>query len=83
MTIALGMSSRADVGVSLLRLATDARSDSGPGTTAGWSYITVGVVLPLLLARTPRDRFYALLAVAVAAVAVGAVGFLLDSLFLI
>ncbi|MGW5365905.1 DUF6518 family protein [Actinopolymorpha pittospori] len=61
-------------GLRYLWLATDANSHSGPGTTAGWCYIAVGLLLPVVLARSMRDRCWALLALA-AGVCVAAAAF--------
>ncbi len=43
-----------------LWLAADANSNSGPGEIAGWSYIAVGVALPLILGRSMGERLRAL-----------------------
>ncbi|MFC0862399.1 DUF6518 family protein [Sphaerimonospora cavernae] len=60
-------------GAHFFSLASAANSHSGPGTTAGWCFIAVGVVLPLILARSLRDRLWALLTLAVCgALATGA-----------
>ncbi|MFI8004711.1 DUF6518 family protein [Streptomyces sp. NPDC086010] len=53
-------------GIHFLSLASDANSNSGPGRTAGYCYLAIGVILALALARTARDRIYALLALAAA-----------------
>ncbi|MCI2420816.1 DUF6518 family protein [Saccharopolyspora sp. K220] len=44
-----------------LWLATDANSNSGPGPVAGWCAIAIGVVLPLVLGRSIKDRIVGLL----------------------
>lgn len=53
-------------GLNFFNLARDANSNSGPGVGAAWVYSVVGFVLPLVLARTLRERMFALLALAVA-----------------
>ncbi|MER7811941.1 DUF6518 family protein [Streptomyces sp900116325] len=53
-------------GIHFLSLASDANSNSGPGRTAGWCYLAVGVIFALALTRTSRDRICALLALAAA-----------------
>ena len=68
-------------GLHLLWLATDANSNSGPGATAGCSYIVIAVLLPLALARSMRDRAYALLALTVFAGAAAVAGLLIESAF--
>jgi hypothetical protein len=57
-------------------------SNHGPGTTAGWVYIAVGVLLPLALGRSPRDRCYALPVTVAGAGAAALAGFLAEQAFL-
>ncbi|OKJ99468.1 hypothetical protein AMK26_25845 [Streptomyces sp. CB03234] len=68
-------------GLHFFRLATDANSNSGPGTTAAWCYTAVGVLLPLVLARSLRDRCYALLALAAGAALATGAGLVIDAAF--
>ncbi|NYV74185.1 DUF6518 family protein [Streptomyces sp. UH6] len=70
-------------GLNFLWLATDAQSNSGPGTTAGWCYLVVGVVLPLVGVRGARDRAHALLALVVGAGAAIGAGWLINAAFLL
>ncbi|MGH3350203.1 MAG: DUF6518 family protein [Nocardioides sp.] len=70
-------------GLRFFSLATDANSNSGPGTTAAWCYTVFGVFLPLALSRSLRERCYALLVLVVGAgVAVG-ISLLIDMAFTI
>jgi len=69
-------------GAYFLSLATDDNSSSGPGTTAGWCYLCVGVLLPVALARSVRDRAYAVLALLVSAGAAGGALALVSAAFL-
>ncbi|MDI3423844.1 DUF6518 family protein [Streptomyces luteolus] len=68
-------------GIRFLSLATDANSNSGPGKAAGWCYLLVGVLLPLALARSLRERGYALLTLAAASGAAIVAGLLIDMAF--
>ncbi len=70
-------------GLRFFWLATDAQSNSGPGTAAAWCFTAVGALLPLFLSRTLRDRCYAVLVLVVAAaLAVGA-GLVIDAAFML
>lgn len=69
-------------GIRFLSLATDAHSNSGPGTTAGWCYVLVGLGLTLALARSMRDRCYAMLALLVGTGAALGASALIDAAFL-
>jgi hypothetical protein len=70
-------------GLHFLRLASDANSPSGPGTTAGWCYLLVGLLLPLALARSLRDRVPALLTLVVGAGAATGAVVVIDSAFML
>ncbi|WP_016910188.1 DUF6518 family protein [Streptomyces xiaopingdaonensis] len=64
-------------GLHFLRLAAD--SGTGPGAAAGWCYLLVSLLLPLLLARFVRERSYALLTLVAGAGAVAASLVLLET----
>ncbi len=83
-TVAAGVTGSVWVmeGLHFLRLATDAHSNSGPGTTAGWCYLLIGVLLPLVLARSTPDQGYALLALAAGAGAATAAMFVITRAFM-
>ncbi|MCC9306287.1 DUF6518 family protein [Kitasatospora sp. RB6PN24] len=66
-------------GIAFLALATS--SDGGPGTTAGWCYLVVGIGLPLALTRGVRDRACALLVLAAGTGAAGIATYFLEEAF--
>lgn len=69
-------------GIRFLSLATDAHSNSGPGATAGWCYILVGLGLTLVLGRSMRDRCIAVLTLFVGTGATLGASALIDAAFL-
>ncbi|MDX3056207.1 DUF6518 family protein [Streptomyces sp. NE06-03E] len=69
-------------GLQFLSLASDSNSNSGPGRTAAWCYLATGVVLPLVLARTSRDRIRALLGLGAAAGAAVVARMLIEMVFM-
>ncbi|ROO87297.1 hypothetical protein EDD29_4894 [Actinocorallia herbida] len=70
-------------GLNFLSLASDANSNSGPGRTAAWCYLLIGVLLPVALARSARDRAYALPALLCGAAAATAAAVLINRAFLL
>ncbi|GAB2856077.1 hypothetical protein GCM10022221_64620 [Actinocorallia aurea] len=70
-------------GLNFLYLATDANSNSGPGRTAAWCYLLIGVALPVALARSPRERAYALPALLGTAAAAILAAVLINKAFLL
>ncbi|WP_281191292.1 DUF6518 family protein [Nonomuraea maritima] len=70
-------------GLRFLWLASDAQSNSGPGATAGWSFLLISVLLPVALARSARDRVYALLVLIAGVGAVAVASLVIDQAFML